>query len=345
VKNKKSKYVQLIELYNSGKTNVDELKIELNSTKKTIYTYIYQANKEGKIIKLKKHKEKKRKISKYVQFIELYNLGVTDLDELEEKLESPKSSIYSYIHRAHKEGKIVKVPRKKKEKKKRINKYELFVKLYNSGIKETKHLMAELQISKNTVYVYTRRAQKEKKIFKIDRNTEKNIIKQLITQYPFEVALNLNLQPEIIYKYLENLGEKDQKTLQREILSQNAIWKKIKSLKVKYLKNNQEISVEESLKKIIPKLKKTEVFELIKFYYWCGKESMALQVINQIIYFAENSKEIKQQAQLEKDKLLREIMVKKIISRKGTTYSSLCKELNVRESFLIQILGREDEDR
>ena len=106
-----------------------------------------------------------------MQFIELYNLGVTDLDELEEKLESPKSSIYSYIHRAHKEGKIVKVPRKKKEKKKRINKYELFVKLYNSGIKETKHLMAELQISKNTVYVYTRRAQKEKKIFKIDRNT------------------------------------------------------------------------------------------------------------------------------------------------------------------------------
>ena len=54
MKNKKSKYVQLIELYNSGKTNVDELKIELNSTKKTIYTYIYQANKEGKIIKLKK---------------------------------------------------------------------------------------------------------------------------------------------------------------------------------------------------------------------------------------------------------------------------------------------------
>ena len=328
MKNKKSKYVQLIELYNSGKTNVDELKIELNSTKKTIYTYIYQANKEGKIIKLKKHKEKKRKISKYVQFIELYNLGVTDLDELEKKLESPKSSIYSYIHRAHKEGKIVKVPRKKKEKKKRINKYELFVKLYNSGIKETKHLMAELQISKNTVYVYTRRAQKEKKIFKIDRNTEKNITKQLITQYPFEVALNLNLQPEIIYKYLENLGEKERKLLQRKILSQNAIWKKIKSLK-----------------KIIPKLKKTEVFELIKFYYWCGKESMALQVINQIIYFAENSKEIKQQAQLEKDKLLREIMVKKIISRKGTTYSSLCKELNVRESFLIQILGREDEDR
>ena len=54
MKNKKSKYVQLIELYNSGKTNVDELKIELNTTKKTIYTYIYQANKEGKIIKLKK---------------------------------------------------------------------------------------------------------------------------------------------------------------------------------------------------------------------------------------------------------------------------------------------------
>ena len=30
MKNKKSKYVQLIELYNSGKTNVDELKIEVD---------------------------------------------------------------------------------------------------------------------------------------------------------------------------------------------------------------------------------------------------------------------------------------------------------------------------
>ena len=287
MKNKKSKYVQLIELYNSGKTNVDELKIELNSTKKTIYTYIYQANKEGKIIKLKKHKEKKRKISKYVQFIELYNLGITNLDELEKKLESPKSSIYSYIHRAHKEGKI----------------------------------------------------------FKIDRNTEKNIKKQLITKYPFEVALHLDLQPEIIYKYLENLSKQDKKGLQKEIVSQNIIWKRIKSLKVKYLKNNQEISVDEALKKIIPKLKENEMLQLIKFYYWCGKESMALQVTDQIIYFAENSKEIKQQAELEKDKLLREIMAKKIISRKGTTYSSLCKELNVRESFIIQILGREDEGR
>lgn len=287
MRNKKSKYVQLIELYNSGKTNVDELKIELNSTKKTIYTYIYQANKEGKIIKLKKHKEKKRKISKYVQFIELYNLGITNLDELEKKLESPKSSIYSYIHRAHKEGKI----------------------------------------------------------FKIDRNTEKNIKKQLITKYPFEVALHLDLQPEIIYKYLENLSKQDKKVLQKEILSQNIIWKRIKSLKVKYLKNNQEISVDEALKKIIPKLKENEMLQLIKFYYWCGKESMALQVTDQIIYFAENSKEIKQQAELEKDKLLREIMAQKIISRKGTTYSSLCKELNVRESFIIQILGREDEDR
>ena len=33
----------------------------------------------------------------------------------------------------------------------------------------------------------------------------------------------------------------------------------MESEKVKYLKNNQEISVEESLKKIIPKLKETEV--------------------------------------------------------------------------------------
>ncbi len=107
--------------------------------------------------------------------------------------------------------------------------------------------MAELQISKNTVYVYTRRAQKEKKIFKIDRNTEKNITKQLITQYPFEVALNLNLQPEIIYKYLENLEKKIRKHFKEKYYHKMLFGKKkIKSLKVKYLKNNQEISVEES---------------------------------------------------------------------------------------------------
>lgn len=287
----------------------------------------------------------KNKKSKYVQFIELYNSGITDLDELEKKLESPKSSIYSYIHRAHKEEKIVKISRKKKDKKKKINKYELFVKLYNSGIKKTKHLMAELQISENTVYVYTRRAQKEEKIFKINNNIEKNIKKQLIKQYPFEVALRLNLKPEIIYKYLENLGEKEQKLLQREILSQNIIWERIKSLKVKYLKNNQEISVDEALKKIIPKLKETEVFELIKFYYWCGKENIALQVANRIIYSTEISNEVKQKVELEKDKLVREILAKKIRNRKGTPYSILCKEFNVRNSFVMQVLGMEDEGR
>ena len=53
MKNKKSKYVQLIELYNSGKTNVDELKIELNSTKKTIYTYI-SSQQRRKNYKIKK---------------------------------------------------------------------------------------------------------------------------------------------------------------------------------------------------------------------------------------------------------------------------------------------------
>ena len=264
---------------------------------------------------------------------------------MKKKLESPKSSIYSYIHRAHKEEKIVKIPRKKKDKKKKINKYELFVKLYNSGIKKTKHLMAELQISENTVYVYTRRAQKEEKIFKINNNIEKNIKKQLIKQYPFEVALRLNLKPEIIYKYLENLGEKEQKLLQREILSQNIIWERIKSLKVKYLKNNQEISVDEALKKIIPKLKETEVFELIKFYYWCGKENIALQVANRIIYSTEISNEVKQKVELEKDKLVREILAKKIRNRKGTPYSILCKEFNVRNSFVMQVLGMEDEGR
>ena len=40
MKYKKSKYIQLIELYNSGKTNIEELRKELITTKKTVYTYI-----------------------------------------------------------------------------------------------------------------------------------------------------------------------------------------------------------------------------------------------------------------------------------------------------------------
>ena len=345
MKYKKSKYIQLIELYNSGKTNIEELRKELITTKKTVYTYIYQAQKEGKIVKASKHKEKKRKISQYMQFIELYNLGITNLDELEERLKSPKSSIYSYIHRAQKEGKIVKVSKPKKEKKPKVNKYELFVQLYNLGITNVKQLMLELQVSENTVYVYMRRAKKEGKIFKLDINIEKSIKKQLITKYPFEVATILNIQPEIVYKYLENLGEQDKKVLQKEILSQNIIWKRIRFLKVKYLKNNQEISVDEALKKIIPRLKETEILQLIKFYYWCGQENIALQTANKIIYSEDISKEIKQQAELEKDKLLREILAKKIRNRKGTSYSILCKEFNVRNSFVMQVLGREDECR
>ena len=47
MKNKKSTYVQLIELYNSGKTNVDELKIELIQLKKRfIHIYIKPTKKE-----------------------------------------------------------------------------------------------------------------------------------------------------------------------------------------------------------------------------------------------------------------------------------------------------------
>ena len=95
-------------------------------------------------------------------------------------------------------------------------------------------------------------------------------IDSLVDGQDIDVIIQINRKQHIDYslKYLEggsyslenkedlkNIKEKDQKTLQRKILSQNAIWKKIKSLKVKYLKNNQEISVEESLKKIIPKLK------------------------------------------------------------------------------------------
>lgn len=341
MKYKKTKYIRLIELYNSGITNIEELRKELNSTKKTIYTYIYQAQKEGKIIKVKKHKEKKRKVSKYLQFVELYNSGVTNIDELEKRLESPKSSIYSYIHKAQKEGKIVKVPKPKKEKKKKIDKYEMFVQLYNSGIKNTKQLMSELEISENTVYVYTRRAKEEKRIFKLENKIEKNIRKQLIIKYPFEVAISLNLKPEIIYKYLENLGEQEQKKLQKELLSQNIIWKKIRDLKLEYLKKGKKINAELALEQIIPELNESEKLELIKFFYLCRKENMALKTANQIIYADDISKENKQKAEREKNKLLREILAQKILSKKGTPYSSLCKELNVRNTFVMQVLGKE----
>lgn len=345
MKNKKTKYIQLIELYNSGKTNVEELRKELNSTQKTVYTYIYQAQKEGKIVKIPKKKEKKRRINKYRQFIELYNLGITNLDELEEKLGSPKSSIYSYIHRAQKEGEIIKVPRKKKEKKKKVNKYELFVQLYNSGIKKAKQLMAELGISENTVYVYTRRAQKEGKIFKIDKKAEKNIKKQLMLMYPFEVALFMNMQPERIYTYLEELGEEAQKKLQKEVLSQNIIWKKIRDLKSEYLKKGKKVKAEVILEKIMPDFNEKEQLELIKFFYWCNQENTALKVANQIIYSVDVSKEFKHQAEIERDKVAREILARKIRNRKGTPYSILCKEFNVRNSFVMQVLGREDEGR
>lgn len=343
MKYKKSKYVQLIELYNSGKTNIEELRKELNTTKKTVYTYIYQAQKEKKIVKV--FKKEKRKISKYKQFIELYNLGITNIDELEKKLKTPKSSIYSYIHRAQKEEKIIKVPRKKKEKKKRVDKYELFVQLYNSGIKKAKQLMVELEISENTVYVYTRRAQKEGKIFKIDKSTEKNIKKQLILMYPFEVALFMNMQPERIYTYLEELGEEAQKKLQKEVLSQNIIWKKIRDLKLEYLKKGKKIKAEVILEKIMPDFNEKEQLELIKFFFWCKQENIALKLANQIIYSADVSQEFKHQTEIERDKVAREILAKKIRNRKGTSYSILCKEFNVRNSFVMQVLGMEDEGR
>lgn len=308
MKNRKTKYIQLIEIYNSGITDVGEIARILDSTRGTIETYISKAKKDGEIIKKKEAKKREKKISKYVQLVELYNSGITNINELATKLESPKSSIYSYIHRAQKEGKIVKVVKEtkiKKDKKKDIPKEK---------------------ITKTC----------------ISKEMQKNINTKLITQYPFDAALSLNVQPMLIYDYLENMGEKERKDLKANLLKRNIIWIKVRDLKIEKAKNNEKISVYDAIQQLYPTFNKNEKIKLVRFYYLCDQEKMAVKTVNQMIYSEDLSEDVKKSLIEEKIKINREVLVKKIRDKKRIPYIDLCREFKVSNSFIMQILGMEN---
>lgn len=308
MKNRKTKYIQLIEIYNSGITDIEEIVRILDSTRGTIATYISQAQKEGKITKKKKEvKQIEKKISKYVQFVELYNSGVTNINDLATKLESPKSSIYAYIHRAKKEGNIVKVAKETKTNK------------------ENKQDIPKRNIPKKC----------------ISKELKKNITNKLITQYPFDVALSLNIQPMVVYDYLENMEEKEKKDLKANLLKRNIIWIKVRDLKSEKAKNNEKISVYDAIQQLYPTLSKNEKIKLVRFYYLCDQEKMAVKTVNQMIYFEDLSEDVKESLIEEKTKINRETLVKKIREKKRIPYIELCREFNVSNSFVMQILGRE----
>ena len=83
------RYDKLIELYNSGITDVDEISKKINASKNTVYVYISKAKKEGRIIKAKKSQKelpkKRPQKTKYKIVIELYNSGITDADVISKK--------------------------------------------------------------------------------------------------------------------------------------------------------------------------------------------------------------------------------------------------------------------
>ena len=83
------RYDKLIELYNSGITDVDEISKKINASKNTVYVYISRAKKEGRIIKAKKSQKelpkKRPQKTKYKIVIELYNSGITDADVISKK--------------------------------------------------------------------------------------------------------------------------------------------------------------------------------------------------------------------------------------------------------------------
>lgn len=372
----KTKYKIVIELYNSGITDADVISKKAKLNKNTVYSYISKAKNEGKIVKIEKQKRK----SKYDKVVELYNSGTTDVKEIARRFKTTPKTIYSYISKAYKEGKIVKVKKskiKKEKNQKKQSKYAQLIELYNSGITDVVKLVKSLKTTQSTVYSYIYKAEKEGKIVRIlpkkerrMNNANEKVVKKvhqevskkesvnipnvniskeiqekveikIVAQYPYEIAKTLNIQPKILYDYLESMPDQKKKDLKREILKRNIIWIGIKDLKIKQRKKGKDISVAEALEQIIPTLSEYDKIKLVRFYYWIGQEKLALKTAKQFFYSDDISEKGKKRFEKECKMIEKEMLINMIRAKREVAHSELCREFKITNSFLIEILGRE----
>ena len=237
---KEERKKKTLELYNEG-ANIEEIAKRLNISDVTIYKYIKELGKEGKIQRRERKKIKKEEKKK--KTLELYNKGIKDIAE---RVGVSTETINTYIKELEGEGKVQRRKKNKKEENK-----EKTLELYNQGI-HIEEIAKRLNMSHVTINKYIRELEKEGKVQKRkERNIKKKENKEKTIELYNEgidikeIAKRLNTSHVTINKYIRELKEEG-KIQKRKRKSINKGENKKKTLEL----YNEGIDIEEIAKRL-----------------------------------------------------------------------------------------------
>ncbi len=344
---KDEEYKAVLQLLKNGVLSVDEISRITGIVEKEVKRYIKNA-KSNKDIEIGNN---------YEQVVELYNSGITSPENLKNKLGIKEGTINAYIRRAKKEGKI----------KKDLSIKQIVEEQYDLGNISTKQISKITGIPKEIVERYVNEYEKEwerKRANLINQNILSDNSMQKIQdkyglrselilkidellkkKYPYEIAEELKISPQIIYDIIDGMNKLEKKKMIECFLINNDVYKKVAAMR------KHGVSVSEAIESVKSKLRGVGIVELADLYYVLEQEGEAERTLNSIIYGENYSQALKQIASEKKLKIKQEFKNQEIrvfymanVKKYGikTSYDVLCKKFGVRMSLIIALLGKEE---
>ena len=359
----KPKYILVAEDWNNGLPE-EEILEKYNIVKKILQAYLSQARKRG--IEVKTREKAK---PKYMQVAEDWNNGLSE-EEILKKYNIIKSTLQNYLSRARKRGIEVKSREKAKLK------YVQIVEDWNNGLSK-EEILKKYNIKKSTLQSYLSQARKrgievkakekakpkymevtedrnnglseEEIIFQKDQKRSREKIKESLKLYlPRQVAKRLKISTKTVFDVMDSLNSEEEKEVNRAFIRNRPyVFSRVKKLK----KDGK--SVLEALKSIESNIPLHFLSQLQEVYYNLRLYSYIEKSINKRLYLDETiSGKEKEYLKGLKDNMRLEVISVQIRknqkealeSEKTISYDRLCKEFNVRTSFLVDLLGREEKD-
>lgn len=324
VNKRATKYMQIAEDWNRGLSPEKIIK-KYRIKKSSLHSYLNKARKNG--IKIKK------RVFTYIQVAKDWNRGLSQ-EYILRKYKIKKTTLQVYLSKARKYG--IQVPLDRNKVKDKSRPKRIF-------IKKTSNIKNQVKTNKSN------NIEKEnKKISEITKKDRNKIIDLLKTFLPRQVAKRLKISCKTVFDVIDSLNEDEKKEVDKAFVrNRQYVFRELKKCK------NKGYSPIDSLAIIDEKIPVCFISQLEDVYYNLGLYANIEKSINKRIYIDESTSD--------KDKKylhdLKETMHLEVISmkirkqwkeaiEKGKTISfeRLCKEYNVRTSFLIDLLGREERD-
>lgn len=344
---KNEEYDAVLKLLRNDVLSVTEISRITGITEKEVKRYIKNA-KNNKNVNIGNN---------YDQVIKLYNSGINSYEELERRLGIKQSTIRSYICRAKTEGKI----------KRSLSVRQIVEKQYDLESTSIKQIAKTTGISKEVVKRFVSRYESECKRKKLalinqsilsesdmQRIQEKyglrmeiilNMDQLLKKKYPYEVAQELGISPQIVYDIIDEMNKSEKKRMMECFLINNEVYQKVKAMR------KHGVPVSEAIENIKARLKGLGIIELAELYYVLEQKNEAEKILNAIIYGENRSQGLKEVANKKKVKIKQEFknqeirtFYKKSFQEYGTkpSYELMCKKFEVRMSSIIELLGKEE---